>query len=293
MKGQSRRTRSTAAETTMLRPRVRSLIAWMPLAALVAGGIWLGADRVPPDPHAVIEIHGEVGTIPAELPARFTFATFNIHRGKGPDGRVDLERTAAVLGRAKLAVLQEVAGTLNGNQAIPLAEAQSAVSVFVPTERQWGLDHLGNAVLSRAKFEGIHRIPLAGTRGKAFRTATLTRFRWSRETLSLLSVHVDSQDDRQRQLTAVIDLFLALEPPAILAGDLNTPVDDPMLATLLARDDVSASLPTEPTLAPVIDWVIARGATLSEPTHDWNDASDHPVVHVRVGPLPDIESNSD
>lgn len=271
----------------MLRPRVRSLIAWMPLAALVAGGIWLGADRIPPDPHAGIHIHGDVGTIPAELPPRFTFATFNIHRGKGPDGRVDLERTAAVLGRAKLIVLQEVAGTLNGNQAIPLAEAQYAVSVFVPTERQWGLDHLGNAVLSRAKFEGIHRIPLEGTRGKAFRTATLTRFRWSGETLSLLSVHVDSQDDRQRQLAAVIDLFLALEPPAILAGDLNTPADDPALAALLARDDISASLPAEPTSAPVIDWVIARGVALSEPTHDWNDASDHPIVKVRVGPLPD------
>lgn len=271
----------------MLRPRVRSLIAWMPLAALVAGGIWLGADRVPSDPHAVIDIHGDVGTIPAELPARFTFATFNIHRGKGPDGRVDLERTAAVLGRAKLAVLQEVAGTLNGNQAIPLAEEMHAISAFLPTERQWGLDHLGNAVLARAKFEGIHRIPLGGTRGKAFRTATLTRFRWSGETLSLLSVHVDSQDDRQRQLAAVIDLFLALKPPAILAGDLNTLADDPTLAALLARDDVSASLPAEPTLAPVIDWVIARGVALSEPTHDWNDASDHPVVRVRVGPLPD------
>ena len=55
---------------------------------------------------------------------RFNVATFNIHSGKGTDGRVDLGRTADLLNEVELAGLNEVAGAWLGspNQASVLGE---------------------------------------------------------------------------------------------------------------------------------------------------------------------------
>lgn len=155
-------------------------------------------------------------------------------------------------------------------------------SAFVPTERRWWHDHFGNAVLTRLPITQIHRLPLAGLRGKAFRTATLVQFEFQNRSVQLLSVHVDSQSDRERQLQAVLALFTGLQAPAILMGDLNSDREDPQLKSLLARPDVVDPLKDAPGGGNrgrlPIDWILARGFRCRSGQFMDNEASDHPAA---------------
>ena len=213
-------------------------------------------------------------------------ATFNIHSGRGTDRRYDLARTAGVFSSAPdLIGLNEVRGTWNPSwrldQAAQLGDRLGMHSAFVPTERRWWHDHFGNALLTRIPIQQIHRLPLPGNRGKAFRCATLAQFQFQKQTVQLLSVHVDSQSDRESQLRSVIALFLAMQPPAILIGDLNSNADDPQMVELLSRHDVVDALRGAPPDArgrQHIDWILARGFVCRSGQLIHNDASDHPAA---------------
>jgi endonuclease/exonuclease/phosphatase family metal-dependent hydrolase len=166
-------------------------------------------------------------------------------------------------------------------------------SAFVPTERRWWHDHFGNALLTRIPIGQIHRVPLPGNRGKAFRCATLAQFQFQKQTVQVLSVHVDSQSDRESQLRSVISLFLGLQPPALLIGDLNSNADDPQMAELLARPDVVDALRGSPPDArgrQPIDWILARGFQCRSGQLIHNDASDHPAAIAELElPAPELE----
>jgi len=216
-------------------------------------------------------------------------ATFNIHSGKGTDRRVDLERTAGVLDSPDIVGLNEVRGSFWPDpyldQASRLGSRLDMRSVFLPTERRWWHDHFGNGLLTKFRIGEIHRIPLSGTRGKAFRAATLTPFEFQGRTVQLLTVHVDSQSDREHQLRTVISLFLSLQSPAILMGDLNTTSYDEQLKRLLARPDVVNPLADQPPDArgrKHIDWILARGFRCVSGRLIENDASDHPAVAAEL-----------
>src|SRR5262245_4754490 len=79
-------------------------------------------------------------------------ATYNIHRGRGLDGRVRLERIAAVLATidADVVALQEVVGAspLREGQAADLGAALGMGWVMAPT-RHLRTALFGNVVLSR------------------------------------------------------------------------------------------------------------------------------------------------
>ena len=79
-------------------------------------------------------------------------ATYNIHRGRGLDGRTRLERIAAVLATidADVVALQEVVGasTLKPGQAAELGAALGMGWVMAPT-RHMRTGLFGNVVLSR------------------------------------------------------------------------------------------------------------------------------------------------
>jgi endonuclease/exonuclease/phosphatase family metal-dependent hydrolase len=208
-------------------------------------------------------------------------ATFNIHSGRGRDGTTDLSRTAAVFDAPPdIAGLNEVRGTIcegwYPDQAAQLGQLLQLESAFIPTERRWWHDHFGNALLTRLPIQQVQRIPLVGTRGKAFRCAVLARFEFQQRTVQLLAVHVDSQSDREHQLRAVISLFLGLQAPAILIGDLNSAPDDSQLRDLVARPDVTDALRDVPGRH--IDWILARGFRCHSGRLIENTGSDHPAA---------------
>jgi len=244
-----------------------------------------GSRRRPADPTRPIVLRGEMPFAPQQTPP-LRVATFNIHSGRGTDRRLDLQRTAAVFPfPPDLVGLNEVRGTfhrrLGPDQAQELGTRLGMKSAFIPTEVRWWHDHFGNALLTRHPVTSLQRIPLAGTRDKAFRTALLARVPWQDSTIQVLAVHVDSQDDRARQLDAVVALFLGLEPPAILMGDLNSNRDDPVLQRLVARPDVVETLDKsvrDGRGRQPIDWILARGLHCRTAKLVDTDASDHPAV---------------
>ena len=60
----------------------------------------------------------------------------------------------------------------------------------------------------------------------------------------MLLTHItrNNETDRQEQLRTVLDMFLKLQKPAILLGDLNTTGDDPQIRRVLAMPGVGDPL---------------------------------------------------
>ena len=195
------------------------------VAALVAAD---GLDRRPADATLAPPLrHAE--RLDRATRDTLRLATWNIHRGRPLDGPEDLAATLADLASVApdLAALQEVGGSPAladdpADQAAELADGLGLASLFVGTERRWWHEHLGNALLTNVPPGEVHRVPLPGTQGKKYRQAALTTVPLGGGTVRVLSVHLDHRVDRERQLAAVLDLFLALERPAVLLGDLNT-----------------------------------------------------------------------
>ena len=90
------------------------------------------------------------------------------------------------------------------------------------------------------------RIPLDSQGSTTGRNALLVSLPFDRP-LQVLVTHIDRKEpQRSAQLARVIDLFLALAPPAILMGDLNTTAADPQLKALLAAPGESMPWPAHP-----------------------------------------------
>jgi endonuclease/exonuclease/phosphatase family metal-dependent hydrolase len=275
------------AAATNRKPPAQRRRRWPPstsavllLAALYAW--WLGATRAPADATNPLTWHDSPHTSPVTS-GRLHVATFNIHSGKGTDGRHDLDRTAAAIEGLHVVALNEVRSGFGSveNQAALLADRLGMGWLFAPAERRWWHDHFGNALLANIPVEGAFRIPLPHQQSNSYRNAVLTSLRFAETQVRVLAVHVDRQGDRQRQLRAVIDLFLSLDEPAILLGDLNSTRDDPLLQHLLSSpgvsDVVGETLGSDDP-AGRIDWIVARGLRGVSAECRRTEASDHPVV---------------
>lgn len=260
---------------------------WWMIALLLIAVVAIvdGSRCTPADPSKPIQIVGPESLLKADGSV-LRVGTFNIHSGKGRDRKTDLARTASVFKMPlDIVGLNEVRGTwsesLGPNQAEQLSHSWGMQSAFIPTERRWWHDHFGNAMLTRLKMRQIQRLPLPGLRGKAFRCAALSQIEIQKQAVRLLTVHIDSQSDRELQLQAVISMFLALQPPAILMGDLNSTSEDPQLGELLARPDVvdaQQETPLDVRGRKRIDWILARGLRCRSGQVIENEASDHPAL---------------
>ena len=215
--------------------------------------------------------------------------TFNIHGGKGRDGRRDLVRTARGLEDLDIVGLNEVRGdwfAWQPDQAEQLGQRLNMDSLFAPAEQVGWFDRFGNGLLSRLELTSVLRIPLPGTQRKRFRNAVLTGVRWQGQIVRLLAVHVDSTVDRERQLELISDLFLSLDEPALLMGDLNTRADDPTLQKLLSTrgviDVVATAESGDRRLDHGIDWILARGLKPIRAEVRDDGASDHPVLRAEL-----------
>ena len=254
------------------------------IAILIGLGV-SGSDRTPADATQPLEVVGEA-EFSQITGRRFRIGSFNIQRGKGRDGKRDLQRTIETIRRAKLDVvgLFEVAGYFSGrnrHQAAELGRDLNMAAVFAPTERRFWHNHFGNGLLSRVRLGTVLRVPLPCTQGRKFRSAMLTRFVVDGRKVNFLAVHIDRVKDRQSQLREVFALFHSLKSPAVLVGDLNIRKNDPLFRKLIQPDDSDPAESCRPVSpASGVDWIISRGLTVV--THGFVDdgASDHPLIWV-------------
>jgi len=150
--------------------------------------------------------------------------------------------------------------------------------LFAPTERRWWHDHFGNGALSDNQVRSWQQIPLDTAGSKSGRNALLVSIdHFDAQPLRALVTHLDRSDpQRSAQLRTVIDLFLALAPPAILLGDLNSTVDDPLIQRLLAAPGAVDALAGTSAGKGRIDWIVSRGLKCTKSGMIPAGPSDHP-----------------
>lgn len=206
----------------------------------------------------------------SEKTTRLRVLTYNIHHGRGGDGKVDLARQAKVIrdARPDLVVLQEVDNqtkrTGGVDQTVTLAKLTGLHSRFARQIDFQGGEY-GQAILSRFPIDElvIHRLP--GMPEREQRIAAEGRVRIGNQTVSIVGTHLHHRSEpiRVQQAAKLNELFSKPDHRVILAGDLNAlPESKPM--QLLNQQwrvlDSERPLLTFPAAKPVrqIDYVLVR-----------------------------------
>jgi len=159
----------------------------------------------------------------------FRIATYNIHKGRGMDGRVRIERILRVLREveADIVTLQEVTNHQERrpeeHQARYLAE-QLGYFYSVGETRKHREAAYGNVTLSHWKFEAVSHINLS-VAGREPRGALRTDIRVGNEMLHIFNVHLGTAVRERRTQARLIDqhLLKALDVSGhrIVMGDFN------------------------------------------------------------------------
>jgi endonuclease/exonuclease/phosphatase family metal-dependent hydrolase len=159
----------------------------------------------------------------------FRIATYNIHKGRGMDGRVRIERILRVLREidADMIALQEVINhegrSPQENQACFLAE-QLGYSYTVGETRKRRGGVYGNVTLSRWKFHMSRHINLS-VAGREPRGALRTDIRVGGEILHVFNVHLGTAVRERKAQARLIDehLVKTIDIPGhrIVMGDFN------------------------------------------------------------------------
>ncbi|MHC4179003.1 MAG: endonuclease/exonuclease/phosphatase family protein, partial [Planctomycetota bacterium] len=265
------------------------------LLVLLAGGLVYHASlHAPTGPAEGVALQGKITAAPSEQRS-IRIGTFNIHAGKGRDGRRDLDRVADCIALDELdfVALNEIrhARLWQGeDQAERLGRRLGMAWLFAPADRVWYHRESGNGLLSALPVSFWQRIPLSREYDHSHRNAVLVGLRHRGRTIHVLLTHITRRDDRDRQsqLRAVIAMYLALAEPAILVGDLNSDADDPLVRRLLEIPGVGD--PVGEILGPDtprrIDWIFTRGLRTIDAGLRDDGASDHPLIWAELELLP-------
>jgi endonuclease/exonuclease/phosphatase family metal-dependent hydrolase len=200
--------------------------------------------------------------------------TYNLHHGEGVDGRLDLERIAAVIRSANpdLVALQEIdrRATRTGSvdqaaEYIRLTQLQGWYGAAMPFQG----GEYGQALLARWPLLEPRVVRLPGTTSREPRIAVTAKvevpgfgmLRWTG--LHLDATHADN--DRWDQAGALLKEFGHDGLPTLLAGDFNATPDSRVMKRLLEPGagwvDTAGAMaaPTMPAEAPTsrIDYVLA------------------------------------
>ena len=207
-------------------------------------------------------------------PAPLRVLTYNLHHGEGEDGRLDLERIAAVIRAANpdLVALQEIdrRATRTGNvdQAAEYFRLTGLHGWYGAAMPFQGGEY-GQALLSRWPLESPRVLRLPGTPGREPRIAVAAfvetpafgRIRW-------VGLHLDASredGDRWEQAGALLADLRQDALPTLMAGDFNATPDSRVMQRLLDpatgwTDTAQGSAaPTSPAGQPKsrIDYVLA------------------------------------
>ncbi len=192
-----------------------------------------------------------VGLFPGPAAARppqrtLSVLSYNIHHGVGGDGRLDLDRIAAVIrdSGADVAALQEVdrhwsARSGLADQAKELARrlrmhhAYGANLDRAPAEPGQPRRQYGTAILSRFPILSSRNTPLPNTGGEQ-RGLLGARINVRGRRALVYSTHLqhDNAEERRLQAEAIVEEIGSRTEPVVLAGDLNARPDAPELAAV-------------------------------------------------------------
>lgn len=161
---------------------------------------------------------------------RFRIATYNIHKGRGLDGRVRIERIARVLAEidADVVALQEVVSheglSIDDHQASYLADRFRHFHAIGETRKHRGGVY-GNVTLSRWGFELIRHVDLS-VPGREERGVLRTDVRIGPQVVHIFNVHLGTAHrERKTQAVRLLDenLLRAIDisGPRIVLGDFN------------------------------------------------------------------------
>lgn len=176
--------------------------------------------------------------------------TYNIHGGKGLDGKIDLNRIAAVIKQANphLVALQEVdvntrrSGKVD--QAKKLAQLCNMQSVFGKAINYQGGQY-GNAVLASQKIIASNSIEVSNE-GAERRVAVGAAIKIDKKNVvTLISTHFDHKSQAARASAARVLAGIVKQSTGIvlIAGDLNCALGSKELASL---ESVAASPSDQP-----------------------------------------------
>jgi endonuclease/exonuclease/phosphatase family metal-dependent hydrolase len=194
-------------------------------------------------------------------------ATYNIHKGRGLDGRRLVERIAGVLEKvdADIVALQEVVNhvgpSIEDHQAAYLAQRLGLTYAIGETRKHRGGVY-GNVTLSRFGFELVRQIDLS-VAGREERGTLRTDIRAGRHLVHVFNVHLGvAHRERRKQAARLLDRDLLravdISGPRIVLGDFNEWTHGLVTRTLSAEfhfRDIAAHLPrtrSYPAILPLL-----------------------------------------
>lgn len=219
--------------------------------------------------------------------------TYNIHHGEGIDGKLDLERIAAIIRKHEcdLVALQEVDRNTTRSKGVDqIAELGklTGMQAYFGKAIDYAGGEYGLGILSKLPVSVSKSIPLPSGPKREQRMALEVFVKPSKGPgFVFVSTHLDStagENDRAAQNAELVKLFGSGPSQAILAGDFNSTQDKPELAPILNKwtdVDSKGMSPTIPVSKPnrKIDyiflqkdspWKVESAKALNEPV-----ASDH------------------
>lgn len=252
---------------------------------LVAGlFLWQGSEKIPTPAASGTALYGPD---PATRPSGdiLRVATFNVN-GSSDDAIADTLRGPDGKG-FDLIGLQEVHGDMpfsTTNGAEILGGKLNMPWLFAPVERQWWHDAFGDGVLTTLPIGHWQRFPLANESSDSNREVLILRLQFDGKPLNVLNTHLATHGDREAELATVGSLFLSMQEPAILMGDLNSKNDSPGIEALRNTPGV---------IDPIGDMVMAKGGEswdriFARGMHSLDcgfvdkGASDHPMAWAKL-----------
>lgn len=224
--------------------------------------------------------------------------SYNIHAGRGLDGKLDLQRIANVIKKTNpdLVALQEVdvntkrSGKVD--QAKKLAQLCNMKSFFGKAINYQGGGY-GNAILSAENIVVSNAVEVSksGAERRVAVGAAIKVGKGKNDFVTLISTHFDHKSSKARKnaASAVANIIRQSKGVILVAGDLNAPLGSPELAPLeqLAASPSEAPVFTFPAANPTkqIDFILidkqAKWTLLKMEAIDDRGASDHrPLLAV-------------
>ncbi|HBE65493.1 MAG TPA: endonuclease [Rhodopirellula baltica] len=228
---------------------------------------------------------------------RLRVLSYNIHHGRGTDGKIDLDRLANVIRSVDpdLVAVQEVDQNTrrNGmvNQVETLAVQTSLHGKFAKQIDYDGGEY-GQAVLSKYPIESleVHWLPGDPIRERRIVGVAEILIHKTRLRFATTHLHHSRADLREKQATELNRLLACGSTPVIIAGDFNAKPASLAMQTLQAKWRIATteSMHTFPArspnrqldyvaMYPANSWRIVESEVLDEPV-----ASDHRPLLVEI-----------
>ncbi|HRY50863.1 MAG TPA: endonuclease/exonuclease/phosphatase family protein [Candidatus Paceibacterota bacterium] len=166
---------------------------------------------------------------PDSSPLALRVLTYNIHHGEGTDGRLDLERIAALMleHRPDLVALQEVdrgtTRTQKRDLAAELGRLTGMETLFSKNIDFQGGEY-GNAILSRHRILSSTNLHYRMLRPGEQRGLLQATIQCAGREIVFMATHLDYRPDPAERLSNVEEIKAAAQKsgkPVILAGDFN------------------------------------------------------------------------